>query len=77
MKAFVVTTCLLLSLSLPAVSLAQTATAEPKTADTAKPSTMSPDEKKAKSKECSTEADAKGLHGEARKKFRSECKHKK
>jgi hypothetical protein len=28
----------------------------------------------AKSIECSKEADAKGLHGKARKKFRSECK---
>jgi hypothetical protein len=35
---------------------------------------MAPDTKKAKSAECSKEADAKGLHGAARKKFRSECK---
>ena len=28
----------------------------------------------AKSIECSKEADAKGLHGEARRKFRAECK---
>jgi invasion protein IalB len=28
----------------------------------------------AKSVECSKEADAKGLHGKARKKFRSKCK---
>jgi len=33
--------------------------------------------KKAKAKECSDKADAKGLHGEARKKFRSECKKEK
>ncbi len=31
-------------------------------------------ERSAKSIECSKEADAKGLHGEARKQFRSECK---
>jgi hypothetical protein len=31
----------------------------------------------AKSIECSKEADAKGLHGKARKKFRSACKHDK
>ncbi|QAY97376.1 phosphate starvation-inducible protein PsiF [Methylovirgula ligni] len=31
----------------------------------------------AKSIECSKEADAKGLHGKARKKFRSACKHNK
>jgi hypothetical protein len=30
--------------------------------------------KAAKSAECSKEADAKGLHGKERKKFRSECK---
>jgi hypothetical protein len=31
----------------------------------------------AKSIECSKEADAKGLHGKARKHFRSACKHDK
>ena len=31
---------------------------------------------KAVSKACSDQANAKGLHGEARKKFRAECKHK-
>jgi hypothetical protein len=30
--------------------------------------------KQALSKECSTQADAKGLHGKERKKFRAECK---
>ncbi len=30
--------------------------------------------KSAQSAECSKEADAKGLHGKARKKFRSKCK---
>lgn len=34
---------------------------------------MSP-EKTAISKQCSTLADAKGLHGKAREKFRSDCK---
>jgi hypothetical protein len=33
-----------------------------------------PDAKTIKSKECSTMADKKGLHGKARKKFRAECK---
>ncbi len=32
-------------------------------------------DKKAISKACSDQADAKGLHGKERKKFRSECKH--
>ena len=31
-------------------------------------------ERTAKSKECSAQADAKGLHGKERKKFRSQCK---
>ena len=39
------------------------------------PAKMSPDEKKAISKSCSDQANAKGLHGKERKKFRSECKH--
>jgi hypothetical protein len=38
-------------------------------------STMSP-EKKAISKACSDQANAKGLHGKARKKFRAQCKLK-
>ena len=42
------------------------------TAPTAK---MSPDDKKAISKSCSDQANAKGLHGKERKKFRSACKH--
>jgi psiF repeat-containing protein len=36
---------------------------------------MSAADKKAISKSCSDQADAKGLHGKERKKFRSECKH--
>ena len=35
---------------------------------------VSTDEKQAKSKECSAEADKQGLHGKARKAFRSKCK---
>ena len=38
-------------------------------------STMSP-EQKAISKACSDQANAKGLHGDERKKFRAECKRK-
>jgi len=33
-----------------------------------------PTDKKAISKSCTDQANAKGLHGKARKKFRSECK---
>ena len=36
--------------------------------------TMTPAARSAKSIECSKEADAKGLHGSERKKFRAECK---
>jgi hypothetical protein len=36
---------------------------------------MTPEQKQAVSKTCSDQANAKGLHGKERKKFRSECKH--
>ena len=45
------------------------------TAQPAAPAKMSADDKKAVSKSCSDQANAKGLHGKARKKFRSDCKH--
>ncbi len=51
-------------------ALGQTATA-PGT----QPKAMSA-EKQAVSKACSDQANAKGLHGKARKKFRSECKQR-
>jgi len=35
---------------------------------------MAAPNKKAVAKACSEQADAKGLHGKARKKFRSECR---
>jgi hypothetical protein len=49
-------------------------------AETPAPATPAPAAKapvahSAASLECSKEADAKGLHGKERKKFRSECKH--
>jgi hypothetical protein len=53
------------SLLLATPTLAQTAAAAPAKAE--KP-------RSAASIECSKEADAKGLHGKERKKFRSECK---
>jgi len=43
-------------------------------AQTSAPSPMSQDQKKMIAKTCSDQANAKGLHGEPRKKFRSECK---
>jgi hypothetical protein len=65
------------SLLLMSPALAQ-GTAAP--APAAKEAPMAPAEKKdakphsAASIECSKEADAKGLHGKERKKFRSDCK---
>ncbi len=44
------------------------------TAPAAKTETKAPVVRSAASLECSKEADAKGLHGKERKKFRSECK---
>ena len=64
------------SLFLMSAAFAQTATP----AAPAPAGKMAPAEKKAQkprtaeSLECSKEADAKGLHGKERKKFRSECK---
>lgn len=51
-------------------ALAQTASPAPAAA----PAKAAPAAKSAASVECSKEADAKGLHGTARKKFRAECK---
>jgi hypothetical protein len=69
----------LASLLLMGTAFAQTAA--PAAKDAPKTETkMAPAEKKeakpktAESLECSKEADAKGLHGKERKKFRSECK---
>jgi hypothetical protein len=43
-------------------------------AQTPSHSAAAPADKQAISKACSDQANAKGLHGKARKKFRSECK---
>lgn len=71
-------------LAVPSMVAAQTAApAKPTTAAPAKPAAPtsakpagSADQqaKAVKSKECSAQADQKGLHGKARKKFREECK---
>jgi hypothetical protein len=44
-------------------------------APAAAPAKMTPEQKQAISKSCTDQANAKGLHGKERKKFRSECKH--
>ncbi len=66
-----------LMLCAPAVGFAQqqAPAAPPAAAAATKAPAMTDDAKKAKAKECSTQADAKGLHGKARKEFRSKCKH--
>jgi hypothetical protein len=54
---------------------AQTSTAAPAAAgDAAAPAPKAKKAQSPESLECSKEADAKGLHGKERKKFRSECK---
>ena len=45
------------------------------TAQPSPPSEMSQDQKKAISKSCTDQANAKGLHGKARKKFKKHCKN--
>ena len=68
----------LASMLLMGTAFAQTAA--PAAKDATKTEAKAPAEKKAEkprtagSIECSKEADAKGLHGKERKKFRSECK---
>ena len=63
-----------------AAAPAATPAAAPAKSDATKTETKAPAEKKAEkprtaaSLECSKEADAKGLHGKERKKFRSECR---
>ena len=64
----------------PATSFAQTSqpatppAAKSSTPSTPVPSSSSSTQRSTVSMECSKEADAKGLHGKARKEFRSECK---
>ncbi len=67
MKSFV--TALLLSFTIGTA----TALAQAPTAPAAPPAKMSADEKKAASKACSEQANAKGLHGKERGKFRRAC----
>jgi hypothetical protein len=65
---------MLLSLAIGVgTALAQTSTPAP-TGQAASAPQMSQDQKKAISKSCTDQANAKGLHGKERKKFRSECK---
>jgi hypothetical protein len=61
------------SMLLMSSAFAQTPAAAPAAAPAAK-AEKAPVVHSAASLECSKEADAKGLHGKERKKFRSECK---
>ena len=60
-----------------AAALALAFTAGGAFAQTAAPAPAAPAMHSDKSIECSKEADAKGLHGKERKKFRAECKRAK
>jgi hypothetical protein len=64
--------CVALAMSFGAAH-AEMAAPAPKAATTK----AAPKERTAKSIECSKQADAKGLHGKERQKFRSKCKREK
>ena len=72
MKSLIGGTVLLLAIGVGA-ALGQTSTPAPADKPAAA-SKMGADEKKAISKACSDQANAKGLHGKPRKAFRSQCK---
>ena len=63
----------LASLLATGTAFAQTAAPATKTDAAATADKKPPKERSAESLDCSTQADAKGLHGKERKKFRSEC----
>lgn len=69
------TAAIFISATLVGSAVAQSSIAAP----SSKPATASKStstEKQAVSKTCSDQADAKGLHGKERKKFRNDCKRK-
>lgn len=76
MKCTQMLTAGLAAFLLSGAALAQTPPAAPAPATTAAPAAAAPMsmDKQAKSKMCSAEADKQGLHGKARKTFRSKCK---
>ncbi|WP_314953018.1 PsiF family protein [Bradyrhizobium cosmicum] len=63
----------LASLLATGTALAQTAAPAAKPDAAATADRKAPKERSAESLDCSKQADAKGLHGKERKKFRSEC----
>ena len=87
LKYFAVAACLVGPMAMAASAVHAETTAPAAKADTTKAdapaakvdddkddSKMSESDKRAKAVDCSKQADAKKLHGEARKKFRSACK---
>jgi hypothetical protein len=70
---FVISAALLSLVIGAGTALAQTSTPTPSAAPAATAPAAA--DKKAISKSCSDQANAKDLHGKARKKFRSACKH--
>ena len=58
----------------PSTPAAKPAITAPAPAASGQKATTSSSERTAKSKACSDQADQKGLHGKARKKFRDACK---
>jgi hypothetical protein len=70
MKSLISAVVLSVALGGIATAWAETSTPAPMSSD----QKTSSDQKKAISKSCTDQANAKGLHGKARKKFRSECK---
>jgi hypothetical protein len=67
--------CVAFMMSFGAANAEMAAPAAPKAAAPA--AKAAPKERTAKSLECSKQADAKGLHGKERQKFRSACKKEK
>ena len=67
MRAFI--GAIIFSAVIGSAALAQTPAAQPSSS-----AKLGKADKEAISKACSDQANAKGLHGKARKKFRSECK---
>lgn len=80
-KGLALVTCLGAPLSVITAANAQAPASTPAPAASSggtmmKSSGMSDADKRAKAADCSRQADAKKLHGEARRKFREECKKK-
>jgi hypothetical protein len=75
MKIITLATCAAMTAFLMGgAALAQTAAPAPAAPAAAAPAKAAAPMHSAQSIECSKEADAKGLHGSARKKFRADCK---